>query len=309
MPATPSNFSITIPRNRILTSSVSSSAFRKRHGDETRRSAALDAHQNAVLVVGARSIDRFTDVSRIGHVLSGDFQNDVAFLEAAFSRGALRVDLGDDDAFLAGAGNAVGGRYRQTELRHVGSAGHAALVIVVVVGLGFNRIGQLAERQIDHLVLALVQHIELYGIAGREAADGAGEFAGILDRLAVHRGDHIAGFNAGLGRRTIGLRFRNQRAFGLLEAETVGDVSGDRLNLDTDPATADRALVLELRNHSLHGRCGNRKRDADAAARRRINRRVDAHHFAYGVEGRAAGITLVHRRVDLDEIIIRTIAD
>src|SRR5664279_5206110 len=309
MPATPPFLPITVQRDRIMISCVSSSALRKRHGDEARRSAALDAHQNAVLVVGARSVDRLAHLSGIGYVLSRDFENDVAFLEATLGRSTLRVNLGDDDAFLAGTGNAVGGCYRQAELRHIGSAGGAALVLIVIVGLGFNRVRQLAKRQVDHLVLALVQHVELHGIAGREAADGAGEFARILDRLAIHRGDHVAGFNAGLGRRTVGLRFRNQRAFGLLEAETVGDVNRDRLNLDTDPAAADRALVLELRNHSLHGRGGNRKRDADAAARRRINRGVDAHDFAFGVEGRAAGIALVHGRVDLDEIIVRPIAD
>src|ERR1700723_448834 len=146
---------IMIRLNRIIILSVSSSALRKRHGDEARRSAALDAHQNAVLVVGARSVDRLAHVSGIGHVLSRYFQNDVSFLEAAFGRSTLRIDLGDNDAFLAGAGNAVGGCYRQAELRHIGPRGGAYHVLIVIVGLGFNRIGQLAKRQIDHLVLAL----------------------------------------------------------------------------------------------------------------------------------------------------------
>ena len=59
----------------------------------------------------------------------------------------------------------------------------------------------------------------------------------------------------------------------------------------------------------LHGRCRDRERDADAAAGRRIDRGVDAHHFAVGVEGRTTGVALVHGRVDLDEIVIRTVAD
>src|ERR1700681_1037715 len=107
MPATPRFFPITVQTDRTMILCVSSSTFRKRHGDEARRSAALDAHQNAVLVVGARSVDRLAHVSGIGHVLSRDFQNDVAFLEAAFGRSTLRIDLRDNDAFLAGAGNAV----------------------------------------------------------------------------------------------------------------------------------------------------------------------------------------------------------
>ena len=52
--------------------------------------------------------------------------------------------------------------------------GFAALVAVVVVGLGLQRVRQLAEREVDDLVLALVQHVELHGAAGSDTADGAG---------------------------------------------------------------------------------------------------------------------------------------
>ena len=78
------------------------------------------------LLSDARGVDRFAHVSGIGDVLSGDFENHVAFLEATLGRRTLRIDLGDDDAFLAGAGDAVGGRDRHAELRHVGTAGRAA---------------------------------------------------------------------------------------------------------------------------------------------------------------------------------------
>jgi hypothetical protein len=92
--------------------------------------------------------------------------------------------------------------------------------------------------------------------AGRETADGAGEFLGILDRLAIDAGDDVTGLDAGLGRRTVRLRFRHQRAFRLLHAEAVGDVRRHRLDLDADPAAADRALVLELGDHALDRRSG-----------------------------------------------------
>src|SRR3981081_3676205 len=84
-------------------------AFRQRHRDEARGATALNAHQNAVLVVGARGVDRFAHGPGIGDALSSNFQNHVAFLEATLCRRALRIDLSDDDAILAGAGNAVGG--------------------------------------------------------------------------------------------------------------------------------------------------------------------------------------------------------
>src|SRR5205823_8910601 len=47
----------------------------------------------------------------------------------------------------------------------------------------------------------------------------------------------------------------------------------------------------------------------DTAPGRRIDRGVDAHHLAIGVECRTAGVTLVHGRVDLDEVVIRAVAD
>src|SRR2546427_11106371 len=144
---------------------------------------------------------------------------------------------------------------------------------------------------------------------GREAASCGGDSPALLAMLAIPRCDHIAGFNAGLGRRTVCLRFRNQSTLRLLEAEAVGDVGGDGLDLDADPAAANGALVLELGNYIIDGRCRDRERDADAAAGGRIDRRVDAHHLAFGVEGRATGVARVNGRVDLDEIVVRTAAD
>ena len=44
--------------------------------------------------------------------------------------------------------------------------------------------------------------------------------------------------------------------------------------------------------------------DADRAARRRVDRRVDADHLAVHVEHRAAGIAAVDRGVGLDEVVI-----
>src|SRR3974390_926412 len=63
-------------------------------------------------------------------------------------------------------------------------------------------------------------------------------------------------------------------------------------------------MILELANDAVHGVRGNRERNADRAAGRREDRRVDAYHIAFGIEGRAAGIAFVHRRVDLDKVVI-----
>src|SRR5690606_17635397 len=54
---------------------------------------------------------------------------------------------------------------------------------------------------------------------------------------------------------------------------------------------------------------GNGKGDADIAAGRREDRRVDAHDLACKVERRTAGVAAVHGRVDRDEVVIRAGAD
>src|SRR5207244_4406668 len=42
---------------------------------------------------------------------------------------------------------------------------------------------------------------------------------------------------------------------------------------------------------------------------RRIDRGIDTHYLTRHVERRTAGVALVHGRVDLDEIVIRAVAD
>ncbi len=54
---------------------------------------------------------------------------------------------------------------------------------------------------------------------------------------------------------------------------------------------------------------GDREADADIAARRRIDRGVDAHHIAGHVEHRATGVARIDRRVGLDVAVIGAAAD
>ena len=95
----------------------------------------------------------------------------------------------------------------------------------------------------------------------------------------------------------------------LLQAEAVGNARGHGLDLHADPAALDVALVLELRDHGLHGVGRDAEADADRAAGRRVDRGVHRDHLAVDVEGRAAGVALVDRRVDLDEVVVGTRAD
>ena len=73
-----------------------------------------------------------------------------------------------------------------------------------------------------------MQHVELDRIARRETADGAGEFAGILDRFAIDAGDDVAGLDAGLGRRAIGCGSATSApsAFFMPRLSAISDVTG-----------------------------------------------------------------------------------
>src|SRR5882757_11451760 len=71
--------------------SISYLTLGQRHRHEPRRTAALHAHEHAVLVVGARGVDGLADVTGIVDALAGNFENHVAFLEAALGGRTLRV--------------------------------------------------------------------------------------------------------------------------------------------------------------------------------------------------------------------------
>ena len=68
----------------------------------------------------------------------------------------------------------------------------------------------------------------------------------------------------------------------------------------------DRAVLHQLGDDLLGLVGGNGETDADAAAVRRIDGGVDADHLAVDIDQRPAGIAVVDRRIDLDEIVIGT---
>src|SRR5262249_12015680 len=69
------------------------------------------------------------------------------------------------------------------------------------------------------------------------------------------------------------------------------------------------SLVLELSNDRLYGLSRNIEGNANRPTRRREDRGVDPNDLAFHVEGGAAGIALVHGRVDLDIVVIRARTD
>src|SRR6267142_4095894 len=193
-------------------------------------------------------------------------------------------------------------------MRNVGTMGRP-FAISFNVGFGLLSIWKLTEGQTDDFALALMQYVQLDSAARCEAPDDAGEFTGILDRLAICRSNDVTCLDAGLCCRSVLLGVRYQRTQCLLQTHAVGDILGYRLNLNTDPTAADASVILQLSDHVLYSHCRDRKCDADAAARWRIDRRVYADDLALHIESRATRIALVNWRVDLNEIVVRTTSD
>src|SRR5262249_37489171 len=131
----------------------------------------------------------------------------------------------------------------------------------------------------------------------------------VLDHMPVQGRDDIAGDNASFGRGALCLWLGDKRTLSSLEAETVCNVGGDRLNLNADPAAADKSLVLKLSNYRLYGLSGNVEGNANRTTRWREDRGVHSDDVAAHVKGRTTGIALIHRRVDLDIVVIRARTD
>ena len=141
-----------------------------------------------------------------------------------------------------------------------------------------------------------------------QLGDFAREVARVLDLLAVHLDDDVAGLKVFLGRGSVLGHFGDHGALGFLHADRVGDVVAHILDDDTEPAAIDRAGSLELGDDLLHQSGGHGESNADIAARGREDRGVDADNLAVEVKRGTAGIAAVHRRIDL-QIVVRPRAD
>ena len=88
------------------------------------------------------------------------------------------------------------------------------------------------------------------------------------------------------------------------QTQALGDLVGDRLDADTQPAALDPPLLLQRLDHRHREIGGDREADPDVAAAGREDRRVDTDHLAVEIEARAAGIAAIDRRVDLQEVVV-----
>ena len=107
-----------------------------------------------------------------------------------------------------------------------------------------------------------------------------------FDVLAVELDDDVARQDGAVVDRPALDDAGDQRALGRCHAEALGDVVGHRLDAHAEPAAPRLAELAELVDDAQRQLDGNRKADADRAAGRRDDRRVDADHLAVHVEQR-----------------------
>ena len=154
--------------------------------------------------------------------------------------------------------------------------------------------------------VALADDDDVDRLADRGVGDDARQILRLLDVLAVEFDHDVAGLDAGRLRRALVLDAGDQRAARGLDVEAFGDLVGDLLDADAEPAAAQLAELPQRIDHADHGLRRHRKADADRAARGRDDQRVDADHLAVEVEQRAAGIAAVDGGVGLDVAVIGT---
>ena len=151
--------------------------------------------------------------------------------------------------------------------------------------------------------------IDVDFLADRGVGDDARQILWFLDVLAVELDDDVARLDAGGFGRALVVDAGDQGAARGLDVEAFGDFVGDLLDADAEPAAAKLAELAQLIDHAGNRLRGHREADADRAAGRRNDQRVDADHVAIKIEQRAAGIAAVDGGVGLDVVVVRTLAD
>src|SRR5690606_35051178 len=97
--------------------------------------------------------------------------------------------------------------------------------------------------------------------------------------------------------------FGDDRTLRARQAERVREILIEVVDLHAEPAAPHDTVLAQLRNDVARLAGRDRKPDADAAAGRRVNRRVHADDLTAHVEHGAARVALIDRGVDLDEVV------
>src|SRR4051812_46090417 len=277
--------------------------------------AVGDQQQHRFLAVFFQLVDALLDVGGAAHGFLRHLDDDVAGRKPFFGGVRAAIDAGDDDTLDAVLDLVLAAQIlaQDREIEAERLLSHR-LFGGLFLGLGgglLNLLGVLeaAEPDLPGFLFALADDDDLDVLADSGIGDDAREILWILDVLAVELDDDIAGLDACRLCRSLVIDAGDQRAARGLDVEAFGDLVGDLLDADAEPAAAELAELPELIDHGGDrlGRHGETK--TDRAAGRRDDQRVDAHDLALEIEQRAAGIAAVDRGVGLDVAVVGSLAD
>ena len=127
---------------------------------------------------------------------------------------------------------------------------------------------------------------------------------GVLDRLPVHRDDHIPGAEARLGRGALRADLGDERAAPILQLQRLGE--GGRQVLGGDPEVAAQHFAVgdETVDHLADQVGGDGEADALKPAGATEDRGVNADEAALDVDQGPAGIARVNCGVGLHEVLV-----
>ena len=125
----------------------------------------------------------------------------------------------------------------------------------------------------------------------------------VARRLAVDLEHDVAHLNPGAIGRAVLHDAADQHAADVLERERPGDLRGDVLRLEPQPAARHGPVPDDLLEHGAGERYRDRETDAERAPRLGEDGAVDADQVAGGVHQRTAGVAGVDRGIGLDEVL------
>src|SRR6202051_821841 len=274
-----------------------------------------DQKQHGLLAVLLQLVAALLDVGGVADRFLRHLDDDLAGAQALVGGVGGAVDIGDDDALdrvldLVAAAQVLaqsGEIEAERLLRHRLFGG-------LFLGLGRSRLRlvgilQPAERDLAGLLLPLADDDDVDLLADRGVGDHARQILRLLDVLAVELDDDVAGLDPCRFRRALVLDAGDQGAARGLDVEAFGDLVGDGLDADAEPAAAEFAELPQRIDDAGHRLRRHRKADADRTAGGRDDQRVDADYLAVEVEQRAAGIAAVDGGVGLDVVVIGSRSD
>src|SRR5258706_4706514 len=163
---------------------------------------------------------------------------------------------------------------------------------------------QPSDLDLYNFAHAIAENCDIGFLANCSLSHKARKLAGMLDFGAGKGKNNIALTEAcGFGRSAL-IHARNDGAPGSRKVQAGSDIVARRLEPQANPTPASFSVALELIDDPARGVRRNSKAKADAAARRRENRRIDADDLPCRIEERATGVSPVDRGVGLQEIVV-----